>query len=98
MDILVRQKPVREEKQGDFTNDVDSDDDDRETSTLLHSELLGGMGEIECEVDDETEGDPTVRRQAYVKFDLQECKAMVKYMRMCSARMRLDATNKPTCT
>ena len=36
------------------------------------------MGDIDCEMEEKTEGYLTVRRQAYVKFDLQECKAMMK--------------------
>ena len=35
------------------------------------------MCEDDCDIEEDTEGYLTVRRQAYVKFDLQECKAMV---------------------
>ena len=45
MDILVRKKPFREEKQGGFTNDVDSDDEATEKPNRLRSEFLRGAGE-----------------------------------------------------
>ena len=47
MDILVRQKPFREESQKGFLNDVDSDDEKQKKPDLFRSEFLGGMGESE---------------------------------------------------
>ena len=78
MDILVRQKPFREESQSGFLNDVDLDGEQQEKPDLFRSEFLGGMGESECEEEEDTEGDLTVRRQAYTKFSLDECKAMLQ--------------------
>ena len=45
MEILVRKKPFREEKQGDFINAVDSDDETIEKPNRLRAEFLGGSGE-----------------------------------------------------
>ena len=78
MDILVRKKPFREEKQGGFTNDVDSDDEATEKANRLRSEFLGGAGESDCSDVEDTEGDLTVRRQAFKKLDLDECKALLR--------------------
>ena len=76
MDILVRKKPFRDEKQSGFVNDVDSDDADQDTARRLHSEFLGGGGESDCEENDDTEGDLTIKRQAIKKCSLDECKAI----------------------
>ena len=65
MDILVRKKPFREEKQGGFINDVDSDDETSEKPNPLRSEFLGGTGESDCSDVEDTEGDSIVRRQAF---------------------------------
>ena len=78
MDILVRKKPFREEKQGGFTNDVDSDDEATEKANRLRFEFLGGAGESDCSDVEDTEGDLTVRRQAFQKLHLYECKALLK--------------------
>ena len=44
MDILVRKKPFREEKQGGFVNDVDSDDEKQDADKKrITSEFLGGV-------------------------------------------------------
>ena len=78
MDILVRKKPFREEKQGGFINDVDSDNENHDAEKRrVYSELLGGGGDSDCDEKDDTEGDLTIRRQALNKISLDECKAML---------------------
>ena len=65
MDVLVRKKPFREEKQGGFVNDVDSEDENHDADKKRnHSEFLGGGGESDWNEQDDTEGDLTIRRQA----------------------------------
>jgi len=78
MDILVRKKPFREENQGGFVNDVDSDDEGAKERGNFHSECLGGAGEDDADELEETEGDLTVRRQALCRLSLDECKAMLR--------------------
>ena len=78
IDILVRKKPFREEKQGGFVNDVDSENENNNADkTRVHSEFLGGGGESDCDEQEDTEGDLTIRRQALNKKSLQECKAVL---------------------
>ena len=77
MDILVRKKPFRDENQGGFVNDVDSEDEDHNTANRLRSEFLGGGGASDCEEIEDTEGDLTIHRQAIKKCTLHECKAML---------------------
>ena len=78
MDILVRKKPFREEKQGGFINDVDSEDEKQDADKKrIYSEFLGGGGESDCDEQEDTEGDLTVRRQALKKCNLDECKRML---------------------
>lgn len=48
MDILVRKKPFREDKQGNVVNDVDSDDEADKKDKPVFSEFLGGAGEDDC--------------------------------------------------
>ena len=48
MDILVRKKPFREDKEGNVVNDVDSDDEKDKKNDTFTSELLGGAGEDDC--------------------------------------------------
>ena len=48
MDVLVRKKPFREDKQGNVVNDVDSDDDAGKKDNAFSSEFLGGAGEDDC--------------------------------------------------
>ena len=76
MDILVRKKPFREEKQGGFINDVDSEDEGVKANRL-YSEFLGGAGEDDCSEVDDTESGVAVRRQT-LKIDLDACKTMLK--------------------
>ena len=78
MDILVRKKPFRDEDQGGFLNDVDSDDDACKERNPICSEMLGGTGEDDCDVIEDTEGDTTIRRQAVIRLSLDECKAMLR--------------------
>jgi hypothetical protein len=63
MDLLARQKPFRDEKQGGVINDVDSKDEP-EKANARRTEILGGAGESECSEVEDTDGDPRVRRQA----------------------------------
>ena len=77
MDILVRKKPFREDKQGGFINDVDSDDEKVQQANAIRSEFLGGAGEDDEVFEDETE-DMTNRRQALVPLNTDECKAMLR--------------------
>ena len=42
MDILVRKKPFREEKQGGFVNDVDSDDEKQDADKKAHHLRVSG--------------------------------------------------------
>ena len=81
MDLLVRKKPFREENQGGFVNDVDSDDEVSKGRTLITSEFLGGAGEDDADdsnVVDDTEGDLTIRRRALFHLSLDECKALLR--------------------
>ena len=77
MDILVRKKPFREEKQGGFVNDVDSDDEAGKERNPIFSEFLGGVGADDCDEADDIEGDLKVRCQAVLQLSLDECKAML---------------------
>ena len=78
MNILVSKKPFREEKQGGFVNDVDSDDEKQNADKKrITSEFLGGGGDDDCDEQEDTEGDPSIRRQAVKKCSLDECKAML---------------------
>ena len=71
MDILVRKKPFREEKQGGFINDVDSEDEKQDADKKrIYSEFLPGGDESDCDEQDDTEGDLTIRRQALKKMQL----------------------------
>ena len=45
MDILVRQKPFREESHSGFLNDVDSGEEELKKPDQIRSEFLGGMRE-----------------------------------------------------
>ena len=50
MDILVRKKPFREEKQGGFVNDLDSEDEDHDAyKKRISSGILGCGGESDCD-------------------------------------------------
>ena len=50
MDILVRKKPFREEKQGGFINDVDSEDEKQDADKKrIYSEFLPGGDESDCD-------------------------------------------------
>ena len=61
----TRKKPFREEKQGGFVNDVGSEDENKDAEkNRIYSEFLGGGGESDCDEQDETEGDLTVKRAA----------------------------------
>ena len=78
-DILVRRKPFRDEKQGGFINDVDSDaEGGGKERNAIHSEVLGGTGEDDCEILEDIDGDPVVMRQALVQLSLDEQKAMLR--------------------
>ncbi len=78
MDILVRKKPFRDEDQGGFMNDVDSEDEAAKRPNPIHSEVLGGAGEEDSDMIEETEGDVTIRRQALFQMSLEDCKAMLR--------------------
>ena len=78
MDILVRKKPFREDKQGGFINDIDSDDEDAKQAKLcIRSEFLGGAGEDDEVFEDEAE-DMKNRRIALVTLSTDECRAMLR--------------------
>ena len=77
MDILVRLKFFRDEKQDDFINDVNSNDETIEKPDHLLAEFLGGAGESECSEVGETEGDLIVRWHAFKQMDVQESKALL---------------------
>ena len=77
MDILVRKKPFREDKQGGFINDVDSDGEDVKQANAIRSEFLGGAGEDDEVFEDEAQ-DMTNRRQALVPLSTDGCKAMLR--------------------
>ena len=78
MDLLVRKKPFREENQGGFVNDVDSDAEEGKGRNPITSEFLGGWGEDDDDAVEDTGGDLTVRRQAVVQLSLDECKALLR--------------------
>ena len=88
-EILVRRKPFRDEQQGGFVNDVDSDEEASKEANAIHSEFLGGAGEDDCDVEEDIDGDCTVRRQALVRLSLSECQAMLRRDR------ELERTNAP---
>ena len=71
-------KPFREEKQGGFINDVDSDEDARKEPNAIQSEFLGGTGEDDGDVQEDIEGDVSVRRQAILPLPLEECKSLLR--------------------
>ena len=59
-------------------NDIDSDAEADENAVTIRSELIGGMGE-ECEeVEEDVEGDPTVRRQALFQMNLEQCQSLLR--------------------
>ena len=74
----MRKNSFRKENQGGFINDVDSNDEATEKPNRLRSEFLGGACESDGSDVDDTEGDLTVRRQAFKKLDLDECKALLR--------------------
>ena len=78
MDILVRKKPFREEKQGGFINDVDSDIEDAKDGTTLRSEFVGGLGEDACEEIDDLDGEQGIKRKAIHQLNLAECQKMLR--------------------
>ena len=78
MDILVRKKPFREDNQGGFMNDVDSDDEATKERNPIYSEFLGGAGEDEQDDVEDIDGDLTVRCQALFQMSLDECKALLR--------------------
>ena len=88
MDIFVRKKPFREEKQGGFVNDIDSDEEDQKAKPF-QSEFLGGGGESDCDEIEDTEGDLTIRRQAIRKCTLEQCKDML------SRKKEVERANAP---
>ena len=58
---------------------MDSEDDNHDAEKKrIYSEFLGGGGESDCDEQDDTEGDLTVRRQAMKKCSLDECKRMLR--------------------
>jgi hypothetical protein len=78
MDILVRKKPFRDENQGGFVNDVDSEDEGDKKRNVFQSEFLGGAGEDDGDEIEDTEGDSSIQRQAVIKLSLDDCKAMLR--------------------
>ena len=74
MDILVRKKPFREENQGGFVNDVDSEDGGDQKRNLFQSDFLGGAGEADGDEIEDTEGDFSIQCQAVIKLSLDDCK------------------------
>ena len=52
MDILVRKKPFREENQGGFANDVDSEGEGGQKRNLFQSDFLGGAGDDGDDIED----------------------------------------------
>ena len=56
---------------------MDSEDERQDADKKrMYSEFLGGGGESDCDEQEDTEGDLTVRRQALKKCSLDECEAM----------------------
>ena len=67
-DALARKKPCREEKQGGFVNDVDSEDENHDADKKrIYFEFLGERSESDCDEQDDTEGNLTVKRPAFTK-------------------------------
>ena len=79
LEILVRKKPFREDVQGGFHNDIDSDDgdEDKQKSNTFHTELLGGTGEDDVVEEDDTLGDGLLKRRALFQLSLDECQAIL---------------------
>lgn len=83
MDILVRKKPFREESREGFVNDdLDSEGEAHDANKKrIHSEFLGGVGESDCEEQEDTEGDLAIKRQALKR-------ATWKNVRQCSTETK----------
>ena len=79
MDLLVKQKPFREEKEGTMINDLDSDDEgDAAPAKHKYTEFLGGDDGDDVSEHDDTDGDVSVTRIASVKLLLEQNKAMLR--------------------
>ena len=57
---------------------MDSDEEGGKEGNAIYSEFLGGAGEDDCDIQEDIDGDPTVRRQALLQLSLDECKAMLR--------------------
>ena len=78
LDILVRKKPFRDDKEEGVIHDLESDDDGLKQSNTIRSEFVGGLGEEDEDVQEDVEGNPTVRRRALFILNLNECRALLK--------------------
>ena len=78
-DILVRKKHFRDENQGGFMNDIDSDEDDgSKKDHAIHSEAVGGHGEDDSDIEEDIDEDFNVIRQALIQLPLDECKTALR--------------------
>ena len=76
MDLIVKQKPFREQKQGDAVNDIDPEDDRNDApANRPRTEFLGGAGGSDGPEIEDIDGDPTVACTPVHKFNLDECRA-----------------------
>ena len=57
---------------------MDSEGEDITGSNTIRSEFFCGGGEDDSDVQEDIEGDPTVRRQALFQMTLNECKAFLR--------------------
>ena len=57
---------------------MDSEDENNDAEKKrIYSEFLPGGDESDCDEQDDTEGDLTIRRQALKKCSLDDCKRML---------------------
>ena len=78
MIFLSGKNHFRNENQGGFVNDVDSEDEGDQKRNLFQSEFLGGAGEDDGDEIEDTEGDFSIQRQAVITLSVDESKAMLR--------------------
>jgi hypothetical protein len=81
LDLLVRKKPFREEKEGHLANDVDSDEQEYPTERRRARDLeciCGACASDESDVQDDDVDAGVVRRVPVVKFDHTDCITLLR--------------------
>lgn len=77
MDVLVRNRPFRDERQGGFVNDVDSCVEIEQRPDFICSEIVGGTGEDDVLEEQDVYGDLPVKRQPIIRMAPDGCKKML---------------------